>query len=70
VKLTVEEASWHRRQFEVFREMRKVRSFRLVLCVDVWDRVGEYAKQVLKQAVVVERAEVGFDGLFPEPLLV
>ena len=34
------ETLWHRRLFGVFREMHKTRNIRLVLCVDVWDRVG------------------------------
>jgi len=65
-----EEAWWRREQSEAVREMRKVRDFRLVLWVDVWDRAGEYAVQALKQVVAAERAEVGIDNLFPEPLLV
>ena len=36
------EALQHHMQFELFREMHKVRGFRLVLCVDVWDRVVKY----------------------------
>lgn len=44
----VEEASRRHKQFEVLREMHRVRGFRLVLCVDVWDRVGEYAMTALK----------------------
>jgi len=66
----VEEASRHQRRFELLREMHKVRGFRLVLWVDVWDFAGEYAMSVLRQAVAVEKASVGFDSLFPEPLLV
>ena len=50
--------------------MRDVRDFRLVLCIDVWGRMGEYAVRVVKHAVAVEEAEVGFDSHFPEPLVV
>jgi len=67
---TVWEVSWRRRQFEIIREMHQVRDFRLALRVDVWDRVGGYAVWILRQAVAIEKAEVGFDCLFPEPLLV
>jgi len=67
---SVEEVSRHCRQFEALREMHKVRGFRLVFRVDVWDCVGEYAMMVLKHAVAAERAKVGFDSHFPEPLLV
>ena len=66
----VEEASWHCRQFETFRTIREGRDFRLVLCADVWDRVGEYSVRVLKEAVAAEKARRGFDNIFPEPLVV
>ena len=39
---------WHRGLFEAFHEMHTVRDFRSVLCVDVWDRMGEYAVEVVK----------------------
>jgi len=66
----VEEALRYQRQFEVFHEMYKVRDFHLVLCADVWDRMGEYAVWLLKQAVAAEKAKGGFDELFPEPLAI
>ena len=50
--------------------MHKVRAFQLVLCADVWDGVGKYVVRVLEQAVAAEKAKRGFDGLFPEPLVV
>ena len=62
-------ALWHSRRFEMLREMRKTRDFRLVLCVDVWGGVGEHAVKAVKQAVAAEKAERGFDGSFPEPLV-
>jgi len=34
------EVSRHHERFELFHEMHKIRDFQLVLCVDVWDRVG------------------------------
>ena len=61
------EASLYCRRFEVLREMRKVRDFRLVLCADVWDAVGYHAVQTLKRAVAAEEAKRGFDCLFPKP---
>ena len=64
------EASWHGRRFEAFRRMHKVRDFRLVLCADVWEGVGEYSVRSLEKAVAAERAGKGFDGTFPEPLVV
>ena len=64
------EALWHRGLFKVFHEMHAVRDFRLVLCADVWDRVGEYTVGVLKQAVAAERAAKRLDYLPLEPLAV
>jgi len=60
---------WHYWLFGVFREMHKVRNFRLVLCVDVWYRAGMYPMGVLKHAVAVEGRGEGFDSSFPEPLV-
>jgi len=65
-----EEALQHHMQFELFREMHRVRGFRLVLCADVWDRVVEYTVGVLKRAVAAEEVKGGFDGHFSEPLVV
>ena len=63
-----EEASRHRRLFEAFQEMYKVRrDFQLVLCAEVWDYVGKYAVRVLEQAVATENAEARLDY---EPLVV
>ena len=47
---TGDETLWHGRQFEVFREIHEVRGFRLVLCVNVRDCVGEYLIRRLKAA--------------------
>jgi hypothetical protein len=65
-----EEASRHNRQFDVFRGAQKVRDFRLVLCADVWERLGEYAVQVLKQVVEVEKAKGVFDNFSSEPVVI
>jgi len=62
-----EEASWHRRRFEVLRSVRNVRDFRLVLSAEVWDPVGEYSVRMLKEAIAVEKADGGFDSFFSEP---
>jgi len=64
------EASWHRELFKVFRWMYRLRDFQLVLCAEVWDRFGEYAMGVLKQAVAAENAGGRLDYLPSEPLLV
>ena len=64
------EALWHRSQFEVFREMYKVRDFQLTFCADVWNRVGEYAVGVLKHAIAVEKAAKRLDYLPSEPLVI
>ena len=65
-----EEASWHRQMFEVFRGMHAVRDFQLVLCADVWDPVGEYTIEALKQAIVAEAAANRLDYLPSKPLVV
>jgi len=65
-----EEASRHRRRFEVLRQVHEARDFRLVLCADVWDPIGEYAVQMLRQAVAEEKANEGFDTFFLEPLVI
>jgi len=64
------EASPLDHRLKVFRAMGKIRSFRLVLCVDSWDGMGEHMVEVLKQAVAVEKVERGFDDTFPEPLVI
>ena len=64
-----QEAASHDNRFQVFRTMHEVRGFQLVLCLDVWDRVGEYTMQMLKMAVAAEKAKRGFDDTFPEPLV-
>jgi hypothetical protein len=64
------EASLHERQLKLFQAIHKVRDFQLVLCADVWDGVKGYTTLVLKRAVAAEKAKGGFDGVFPEPLVV
>ena len=54
------------RQFEMFREVRKVQDFRLVLCADVYDL---YLVRQLENAVAAERASGGFNSIFTEPLV-
>lgn len=49
-----EEALQHHRRFELLREMHKVRGFRLELCANVWEAVGEYTVQALREAVATE----------------
>jgi len=61
--------SWPGVEFVKFRQIHKIRKFRLELCADVWGGVGEYAVQALRQAVAVEEAQRGFDDIFPEPLV-
>lgn len=64
------ESASHRAAFKAFREMYTVRDFRLSLCAEVWDRVGDYAVGVLKRAVAVEGAEKRLDYLPLEPTVV
>ena len=53
----------------MFREAHKVQNFRLVLCADVCDCMGEYSVQELENAVAAEKASGGFDSIFTEPLV-
>ena len=39
--------------------MHRIRAIRLVLCVDVWGRLGEKTVRVLERAVAAEKAEGG-----------
>jgi len=64
-----EEASWHRRRFEVLREVRKVRDFQLLLSATVRGCVGEYPVRMLEEAVAEEKTKKGFDSFFFEPLV-
>jgi hypothetical protein len=64
------EALWHRRLFEMFRELHTVRGFRLTLCADDWGSVGGHAMRILKRSVAVEKAARGFDYLPSEPMVV
>ena len=63
------DAQSHQRRFSVLRKAHQVRDFRLALCADIWDPVGEYSVQMLKIAVSEEKARNGFDNFFPEPLV-
>jgi hypothetical protein len=65
-----EEALWHRLLFETFKAMHAVQDFRLVLCADVWDRLGGYAVEALKRAVATEKAENRLDFMHTEPSVI
>jgi len=54
-------ALFHQKLFRVFREMQGATDFRLVLCVDVFDSVVEYATQTLESLVKAEEAKGGLD---------
>jgi hypothetical protein len=65
-----EEVLSHHQRFEVFRAMRNVRDFQLVLCACVWDDMGEYSVRRLKQVLAEEKVKMGRDHISPEPLVV
>ena len=65
-----EEASWHCDLFKVFREVHTLRGFRLVLCAEVWDCVGEYTMRVLRWAVAAEKAGRRLKYFPSEPLVI
>ena len=64
-----EEALRHHSRFEVLRELHRVRDFRLVLCAEVCDPVGDYSVRMLREAVVDEKAKGGFEGFRSEPVV-
>ena len=57
-------------EFELFREMHRVRDFRLVLCADVFDCIVEPAIKALEHVVKKEKERGGLDYLFFEPLVI
>jgi hypothetical protein len=62
-----QEAASHRRRFKVFRAMRNIRDFQLVLCAHVRDHEGEYSVRWLKRILAEVNAEMGRDYTSPEP---
>jgi len=64
-----EEVSRHRKIFEVFREARKVRSFRLRLFASVWGAAGEESVRILEEAIAEEKAENGFKRFRHDPVV-
>ena len=58
-----EEGGAHSLRFEVFREMYEVRSFRLVLCADVFGCALMRSVRALKQIVATERESGRLDYL-------
>ena len=59
-----------RHQFRVFREMRSVRDFRLVLCVDVFDCMVEGSVEMLERAAIVEGVMGESERLLRKPLII
>ena len=54
----------------MFREVHKACGFKLVLCVDVWDRVRRYSTGMLREAVAAEMVKGGFGDDSSQPLVV
>ena len=69
-EIEAENVQHSRRRFKVFRQMYRVREFRLVLCVDVLDCVVEDAMWALENIVEVERESGRLDYLVCEPLII
>lgn len=65
---TTEGASLHD-QFELFREVHKVRGFRLVLSARVSGDAGEEPVRILEKAVAEEKAIKRFDDFTSEPVV-
>ena len=57
-------------RFEVLREVQKVQPFQLVLCVNVWGRVGEHPVQMPEEAVAEDTAKGSFGNGLLDPLVV
>ena len=68
-RLARKEGDAHSRRLKVFREMHEVRSFRLILCADVFGCVKR-SVQALRQIVAAERESGGLDYLQWEPLII
>ena len=60
----------HSRRFKVFREMHEVRSFRLVLCADVFGCTLMHSVRALEQIVATEMESGGLDYLHCEPSII
>ena len=50
--------------------MHRLRDFRLVLCAEVWDCVGEYTMRVLRRAVAAEKTGKRLKYFSSEPLVI
>jgi len=49
--------------------MHRSRGFQLV-CVNVWEGMGDYAVRLLEEAVAAEKAKGGLNRISPEPLVI
>ena len=66
----VSEYSFHQERFRIFREMREVRQFQLVLCLDLWEKSAEPLRRRLEEIATAEKERGGlFDNFFPEPVV-
>ena len=63
-------ALYHRRRFEQFREMYRTREFRLVLRVDVLDCIVEDVIRSLECVVETEKVKGGLDYFPCEPVII
>ena len=60
----------YKRHFRLFREMRKARDFRLVLCADVLDCMVEHAIQTLEHTLIAREVNGGLDYFIYKPLVI
>ena len=67
---SLEEVPRRHLRFKVFREMRSVRDFQLVLCAIDRTNVGKDSVEELKDIVEEEKVKMGGDAIFPEPLVI
>jgi len=60
----------YKRHFRLFREMHKVRDFRLVLCADVFDCMVEDSIRTLEHTLITSEVNGGLDYFIYKPLVI
>lgn len=64
-----DEKSRHSEHLQLLNDIHQLRGFQPVLCANVWEPVGEYTVQVLKDAVAMEKTDNLVPDSFPGPLV-
>lgn len=72
IRLHIDRKEWdpkNRTVFEMFREMRQIRNFKLVLCADVSGPIVEYAVRQLELAIETGWVGEGSDDILSRPVV-